>query len=78
MNLTLNKTNMIREIKDYSSYLKTKEEKKQFKPTPIISPVYGVLDQNYKKEDLIVKDENLSSIKICSTIILTSSNANTK
>lgn len=46
-----------REIKDYSSYLKTKEEKKQFKPTPIISPVYGVLDQNYKKEDLIVKDE---------------------
>ena len=46
-----------REIKDYSSYLKTKEEKKQFKPTPIISPVYGVLDQNYKKEDLIVKEE---------------------
>ena len=46
-----------REIKDYSSYLKTREEKKQFKPTPIISPVYGVLDQNYKKEDLIVKDE---------------------
>lgn len=46
-----------REIKDYSSYLKTKEEKKQFKPTPIISPVYGVLDQNYKKEDLVVKEE---------------------
>lgn len=46
-----------REIKDYSSYLKTKEEKKQFKPTPIISPVYGVLDQNYKKEDLVVKTE---------------------
>ncbi len=46
-----------REIKDYSSYLKDKEEKKQFKPTPIISPVYGVLDQNYKKEDLIVKNE---------------------
>lgn len=46
-----------REIKDYSSYLKTKEEKKQFKPTPIISPVYGVLDQNYTKEDLVVKEE---------------------
>mgnify|MGYP004638949925 CR=1 FL=1 len=46
-----------REIKDYSSYLRTKEEKKQFKPTPIISPVYGVLDQNYKKEDLVVKNE---------------------
>ena len=46
-----------REIKDYSSYLRNKEEKKQFKPTPIISPVYGVLDQNYKKEDLVVKSE---------------------
>lgn len=46
-----------REIKDYSSYLRDKEEKKQFKPTPIISPVYGVLDQNYKKEDLVVKNE---------------------
>ena len=48
-----------REIKDYSSYLKTKEEKKQFKPTPIISTVYGVLDQNYKKEDIIVKEETI-------------------
>ena len=46
-----------REIKDYSSYLRNKEERKQFKPTPIISPVYGVLDHNYKKEDLVVKGE---------------------
>lgn len=29
-----------------------KEEKKVFKPTPIISPVYGILDKNYKKEDI--------------------------
>lgn len=28
------------------------EEKKSFKPSPIISPVYGVLDKNYKKEDI--------------------------
>lgn len=28
------------------------EEKKVFKPTPIISPVYGVLDKNYKREDI--------------------------
>ena len=43
-----------KEIK--SSYLKeqnkVKEEKKHFKPTPIISPVYGVLDKNYNKEDI--------------------------
>lgn len=29
-----------------------KEEKKVFKPTPIISPIYGVLDKNYHKEDI--------------------------
>ena len=29
-----------------------KEEKKTFKPTPIISPVYGVLDKNYRKDDI--------------------------
>lgn len=29
------------------------EEKKVFKPTPIISPVYGILDKNYKKEDIV-------------------------
>ncbi len=26
----------------------------KFKPSPVISPVYGVLDKNYKKEDLVV------------------------
>ena len=36
---------------------KVKEEKKQFKPTPIISPVYGVLDKNYSKEDITTKQE---------------------
>lgn len=30
-------------------------EKKIFRPTPIISPVYGVLDKNYKKEDITNK-----------------------
>ena len=37
-----------------------KEEKKVFKPTPIISPVYGVLDKNYHKED--IKQKNNSTI----------------
>ena len=44
-------------------------EKKSFKPTPIISPVYGVLNKNYHKEDIvsrsdvkIEKDVNISSI----------------
>ena len=29
-----------------------KIEKKNFTPTPIISPVYGVLDKNYRKEEI--------------------------
>ena len=46
--------------RDFSSFLSQKIEKKKFKPTPIISPVYGVLDQNYKKEDVIVKNDPTS------------------
>ena len=33
------------------------KEKKIFKPTPIISPVYGVLDKNYHKEDIVSREE---------------------
>jgi len=36
--------------------VEVKEEKKIFKPTPIISPVYGVLDKNYHKEDIKTKN----------------------
>lgn len=32
-------------------------EKRTFKPTPIISPVYGILDKNYHKEDIISRSE---------------------
>jgi len=38
-----------------------KQEKKVFKPTPIISPVYGVLDKNYHKEDIKQKNNYSSS-----------------
>lgn len=27
---------------------------KKFKPSPVISPVYGILDKNYKKEDIVM------------------------
>ena len=37
----------------YKERKKSKEEEeKKFKATPIISPIYGVLDKNYKKEEL--------------------------
>lgn len=37
------------------------EPKKVFKPSPIISPVYGVLDKNYKKDDIVTKKSSRSS-----------------
>ena len=37
-----------------------KKEERVFKPTPIISPVYGVLDKNYKKEDISTKKRGVS------------------
>lgn len=36
-------------------YKGKEEEKKVFRPTPIISPVYGVLDKNYRKDDIAPK-----------------------
>ena len=41
---------------EYGSYEKQKE-KKEFRPSPIISPIYGVLDQNYTKEEIVTKKE---------------------
>ena len=38
------------------SYYEAKETK-IFKPSPIISPIYGILDKNYKKEEVITKKE---------------------
>ena len=35
------------------------EEPKKFKPTPVISPVYGILDVDYKVDDV----ENISRTK---------------
>ncbi len=50
---------------------KSVDEKKDFKPSPIISPIYGMLDKNYVKEDIVEKkvvdvlteDTNLDSIR---------------
>ncbi|MBE6147061.1 MAG: hypothetical protein E7168_01855 [Firmicutes bacterium] len=35
--------------------------KAAFKPTPIISPIYGILDKNYKKEEVVDKKDKPSS-----------------
>jgi len=38
-------------------------EKPKFKPTPVISPVYGVLDKNYRKEEVREKSEENFEMK---------------
>ncbi len=49
-------------IQEYGKAYEKKEEKTGFKPSPIISPIYGVLDKNYKKEDVKEKrDVHISS-----------------
>lgn len=55
-------------IKKENSYGYTKsyyesKETKTFTPSPIISPIYGILDKNYKKEEVVTRKE----IKITST-----------
>lgn len=44
------------QVHEYGGY-ERKEEKVGFKPSPIISPIYGILDKNYKKEDVVQKKE---------------------
>jgi len=43
-------------VHPYGTY-ERKEEKTYFRPSPIISPIYGILDKNYKKEDVKEKRE---------------------
>lgn len=34
-----------------------KDKRANFTPSPIISPIYGILDKNYKKEEIVTKKE---------------------
>lgn len=47
----------------YTKKEEVKKEKHVFKATPIISPVYGILDKNYKKEELKAKKESEYELK---------------
>ncbi len=42
---------------DHPIYENKPTARTNFKPSPIISPVYGILDKNYKKEEIVVKKE---------------------
>lgn len=41
----------------HSGAYEKKEDRTYFKPSPIISPIYGILDKNYKKEEIVSKRE---------------------
>ena len=50
----------VREVRENS----TRDTNRKFKPSPVISPVYGVLDKNYKKEDIVVRNEEKKVIDV--------------
>lgn len=43
-------------VHEYGTY-ERKEDRGYFKPSPIISPIYGILDKNYKKDDIVTRKE---------------------
>lgn len=48
------------EVKDYKKIIEEKKEvstKKPFKVTPVISPVYGIVDKNYKPSEIVNRSE---------------------
>ncbi len=53
--------NALKEEEERYKVIETKtvvEEKRVFRPTPVISPIYGILDKNYKKGDIAEKNTN--------------------
>lgn len=44
-------------------YPKKEEVKPKFKASPVISPVYGVLDKNYTKEEVREKTDDVTTLK---------------
>ncbi len=51
----INNTDAVKEAKKSYASRSKKEKEKGFRPTPIISPVYGILDKNYAKDDVTPK-----------------------
>ena len=57
------------EIEMHPYGTESKEEKTFFRPSPIISPIYGILDKNYKKEDVKDRKEISSSYASAHTTV---------
>lgn len=59
---TVNPKESIRDIDRYK--ISKKEEKKPFTPSPVISPVYGILDKNYTKDSIVEKKGGMKRERI--------------
>jgi len=49
------------------TYERAPETPRVFKPTPIISPIYGILDKDYKKEEIVEKNTVNSKPNVSAT-----------
>ena len=54
---------------DNDKYRISSTPKKSFTPSPIISPVYGILDKNYTKDDIVDKKDGLKREKIIKPVV---------
>lgn len=69
--LDLNNNNYTNQTNNYNSYTNkpkevetVKEQPKMFKPSPVISPIYGILDKDYKKEEIVQKQPSTQNTAI--------------
>ncbi len=56
-------TDVVKKAREKVQKSDAKKELKVFRPSPIISPVYGILDKNYAKEDIAQKRSDAASSK---------------
>lgn len=42
------------------------EQPKVFKPSPVISPIYGILDKDYRKEEIVAKAKEKENVVVAS------------
>ena len=57
----LERKNEYSRLDSFKAKEEVKEEKKRFKPSPVISPVYGILDKDYKVEDIKEAPKNVNN-----------------
>lgn len=49
--------------------ISTPTVKKPFKPSPVISPVYGILGENYRKDDIVDKKDGMKREKVIKPVV---------